>query len=257
MPSKPDKESVLNFIYHTHSVERINIKMSQIRGTLDRKVIPPEPFTDGHLRAIASGLRLINEPHFPVNNSKKLRVNVSRARIYLQWIKDLHVTMFETASKDQELIERDDETRIYRRQLGKYRDQEALLGMDSDGVGRWGPHPDLIEPLLINWMSELSELDEEYYEKTKRPMGISRGEALKLSSFAEKSSLLFAATHPFEVGSNRTGRLLENLIRARWGFPWRIIYKGDQYKEYIKNINNYADNNLKQIISKAQEKLNS
>jgi hypothetical protein len=49
----------------------------------------------------------------------------------------------------------------------------------------------------------------------------------------------YECCHPFVDGNGRTGRLILNALRLKYGLPWLIVHQGDEQQKYYRHIGDY------------------
>lgn len=49
----------------------------------------------------------------------------------------------------------------------------------------------------------------------------------------------FECVHPFTDGNGRTGRLILNSLRLRYGLPWLVVHHGEEQQAYYAKIRAY------------------
>lgn len=59
------------------------------------------------------------------------------------------------------------------------------------------------------------------------------------AAFAWRMHHEFECVHPFVDGNGRTGRLLLNALRRRFGLPWQTINPGPEQANYYRSIRQY------------------
>lgn len=225
------EEEKVNFIMHSNSFERIVHKYDQIQAHL---LFPSraDPAVSGQMRCLhlifelAKNIDLIPKPE--VINSK----NFDKV---FPWVKQLHKNLLHDFSrKGEELLNQIDYPQP--EDLGNYRNEPKSLGH------RIMPPPEEIKPLLVSLFSNYSKTYHKYKEGIEAPILMEDKDWLCLENQIHQTSLGFACIKPFKEGSNRTARLIENLLRLNTGLRFKINTDKDTY---LKELTSLQDSDYK------------
>lgn len=212
----PDNDLLIAYIYHTHRIERIPMSKKTIEDTLAQR--DPNPYVEGHLRAITLVLELAVKPDL---------IPETVTSIYdfdekFGWLKRLHRNIMRPVAEHGQMLH--DYSYIHPTQVAVFRDSEKSLTTERDGkiIEVEMPDPLKIRELLLAWSQDLCAFNQEHLRLINYGH-YNNEEAEMLIQKAYEANLRISCIKPFSDGSNRLGRLVENLIRLNWGLPWRII----------------------------------
>lgn len=229
----------------THSLERIDLKMAEIQNTYQGKMKIPNPYADGHFKALSFAYHhLIDKDYFPAKDQGTL-TDKSKSDAALFWLKDLNKTLLHPLTNHPVMLSQEDANVVLAHQIGKYRQNEMALS------NRMAPHPSLIPSLLHLWLRDFAGVHHRLNKKAATAFSLSPQEAKELSNFAHHTLLFFSSVQPFQSANNRTGRLLENILRLQWRLPWKPLNK-EEYEKFIAELENYQLKELPNLIAKAQ-----
>jgi hypothetical protein len=131
-----------------------------------------------------------------------------------------------------------DPSYIQPHEVGEMRQSEKIIISERNGTVESIPMPDPLNIMehLLSWAQDLSNFHNEH----RRLIDYGRYNDDDLSLLINKAyeaNLRISCIKPFTDGSNRVGRLVENLLRLNWGLPWKVIVLDDKEK-YIDDLRN-------------------
>ena len=219
---KTSQENLINFIYHSTRLDRIPIKIEDITRSLSRKKNDPDmnPHALGNFKAINLALilaqndDLLKEPH--------------------TWLKSLN-SAISTPIADHEILTLQTKP-LPKSVCGTYRSVLSSLG----GKPTCPPH--LISKSLDNWIIPLQKLNASLAPQILNPRSLSSTNIKNITDAAYNANLQLCAIQPFQEGSNRTARIVENVIRQHFFLPWKIIPSDDDSKDdFAQNVRDMLD----------------
>ncbi len=246
MPIKlPTQLDTFSFIAGTHQVERLPCNTTDIESTYKGTAKLPNPYADGHLRAIHYMFtKLVGKQDFPVKEPKVL-TNRYKSDAALTWLKELQTTMLIPLVSHPMLA--DNPTTPQRQFLGIWR---PLPTFNTFSVA---PHPEIIPKLMHLWLLEIATLNTEVQPHLDLAYGITKEKAHQLEQTAYNASLFIACTQPFQDANNRLGRLVENTLRLHWHLNWKSCSKDLQHDQYVKDLVEYQKKQLPSYIHRIRK----
>lgn len=230
----PAQESLIAFIYHTHRLERIPMSKKDIELAQSRS--EPNHYVEGHMRAINRVLQLASNSELVPNKID----NVFEFDEHFGWIKQLHEHIMKPIAEFGRMTL--DPDYIHHTNVGNYRQVPKVIITETEfQITRVDmPDPLIIRKLLSEWADDLCQ----FHNKMRRTIEIGRysGEEVDLLlDKAYEANLRISCIKPFTDGSNRLGRLVENLLRLNWGLPWKIIAE-DKKEILLDDLRNMQKN---------------
>ena len=226
---QPQKVDLDLFIIETNSYADIPLTLAELTQTFTKQA--NHPGASGHFAAIAYGFKLI-QSNFPYKHPLDYSDEPHADRA-LYWLRELHAKLTKPIAKYAEFTLNFDS---YMRDgdCGQYRLVDATIGLD-----RHMPPPTAIKPLMAGWYIDLCKFHSAVQPFLERTGDIDPY-IDKLVKYAEKAATQLCCIHPFIDANGRSARLVENLLRLRWGLPWKPIKPGRK-QEYVNKIMNYED----------------
>ncbi len=223
----PEKHLLRDFIIESNTLAQCDLSRKELDDTFRRKA--RHPYAVGHFAAIDYAFRNLNSADWPARTIFQFD-NEIKSHTNLAWLRELHRLIMKPIAihNDQLAV-----TQVPLAQdCGAYR-----LRAQAMGLGRLMPKPTSIKKLLHHWYKELGTFHLRVANKLTRP---TREIVAECVENAEKFHLMFLAIHPFEDGNGRCGRLVENMLRLRWGMPWKQFTHNDSMK-YASSIMTFED----------------
>jgi fido (protein-threonine AMPylation protein) len=225
------EEEKVNFILHSNSFERINLKIEQIQANL---LIPSraDPAVAGQMRCLHLIFDLAKNPNLI---PKPELINTSNFDKHFPWLKQLHKNLLHDFSrKGTELLNQIDYPTP--EELGNYRTEHKSLGH------RIMPPPEQIKILLTKIFTNYAHIYYQYKEQIETPILMEKTDWETLEQIIQHTSLSIACIKPFKEGSNRIARLIENLLRLNIGLKFIVHTNKDTYLQKLLSL---QDNNYK------------
>lgn len=243
----PTKDEVSRFVLNTHVVEQLKVKNQDITDIYSGQ--SKNPYVYGMFDGLSYALKiLLGSPDFPCKDITLIQ-NSYRSYDALYWLRNLHSIITLPLAKASEQDELAIEFTVNRASVGVYRTEELSLAFTL------APSPRLIPCLLHNWLLSISTFHDQIKDKVDNPYALSREDAHKMNTLSSESCLLMAALQPFDVASNRLGRLIENLLRLTWRLPWKTCptnHQDREYKNWIQELTDFQRSKLPQLITNAE-----
>jgi hypothetical protein len=220
----PSHDTLTAFVYHTTRLERIPVFKSDLDKTLSGADIKPN--LEGQFKAIKVVINLAPNPELLPLSPPRDHI---QALQQLKFLRVLHLNQFKTVAEEN--VKLLDTTNLQPNDVGRWR--QGPLFMASTEM----PNPIKIQFLLFDWWSDLINFFNTYRSKIETPGTLEQDDLIKISKKAYETNLKLCCIKPFQDGSNRTARLVENLIRLNSGLPWKIIRHEDEFKfPYLEDI---------------------
>jgi hypothetical protein len=209
------------FVIHTNMLERLPMSPPILEKALKEGKENGDPLATGQFAAVNIVLRDLAPKEEFLTPPEKLRSEID-SHEHLLWLRNLHVTiMTPIAALGEKNL---DPNTPLRHTLGHYRSSRKVLGP------RVMPSPFAIKRLLHRWLLDISQFNKDMSYKLKHPFMLSKMDLIAMAERAYTANLQLCCIKPFEDGSNRIGRLVENALRLNWGLPWKIIADGEKDK---------------------------
>lgn len=231
----PSMDTLKIFVVHTNLLERLPMNLKIVEKTMKEGKEHGDPLAAGQFSAINQVLAVAKkEDLIPSPSLLKTEVESSE---HLQWIRDLHSSVFTpiVTSAEKKL----DPNCIPRHAIGRYRTSRRVIGP------RTMPSPFAINRLLHHLLKDLATFHQSMASKIQNPFSLSKDDIHQLAQRAHDVNLRLCCIKPFEDGSNRIARLVENALRLNWGLPWKTILI-DEKDDYLARIfemqKNYPEN---------------
>jgi Fic family protein len=235
----PDVQKLYLFIHHSNAIEHETTSIADIDQTFKRTAIWPNPLAGGHIEAVGYALDLASKEEFPAKHPIQFST-VAQSTINLYWLRDLQKKIMLPIAEHAKSMY--DKNAIRVQDCGPYRLHPRRIGMN-----RMMPPPHLIEKLLQRWYSDIGQFHLSVVGKVHRP---SREILLAVDAMALKAHIQLQCIHPWVDGTGRSARLLENILRLRWGLPWKNPDQNEAQK-YVREISTYEDGPEWQSILKS------
>lgn len=245
---KPNVNDMLLFIEQTHTCEKLKVKREEIQTMmkLGAKAPKPNPYVMGHFDTLNYLFSLLGSPDFPCRDSRIL-TTYYKSEEALFWLRKMHETMSIPLAKAALMADWEDDIFVKSYQCGVLRNVPAMLAYSA------APLPEFIPKILHLWLIDMAQLHEKVKDNLENPYGISKETHFDMTKAAYNSNLLFCNLVPFIDGSNRLGRLVENLFRLNWRLKWKDVPIGKGYDEYIKDINSYQTDSMPKWLERTKE----
>lgn len=230
----PDQETLIAFIYHTHRLERIPMNKKSIEQAISKT--EPNHFVEGHLRAINRVLQLAPQYDLIPNKID----NVFEFDDKFDWIKKIHQNIMKPIADFGQMTL--DGSYIHHTNVGVYRQIPKSITTETEfQITKVDmPDPIVIRKLLTEWAEDICQ----FHNKMNRIIDFGRyadEDVELLIDKAYEANLRISCIKPFTDGSNRLGRLVENLLRLNWGLPWKIISE-DNKEDLLEDLRNMQKN---------------
>jgi hypothetical protein len=207
---------------------------NKIEKTLKQK--DADPYVEGHLRAITLVQQLAEDPELIPTTVTSIFDFDNK----FPWLKRMHRNLMRPVSEMG--LKMLDNSQIKPEEVGVYRQStKSLKRHDANGnlVTVEFPDPLLVRELLTEWARDICQFHDEH----RRTIEYGRYTNDDIDLFVNKayeSNLKISCIKPFADGSNRVGRLVENMLRLNWGLPWKII-PFDKKDELLKDLREMQD----------------
>jgi len=136
--------------------------------------------------------------------------------------------MYDFSRKGEELLNQIDYPQMS--ELGIYRTEEKTLGH------RLMPAPEQVKPLLANAFQDYCKTYDKYRDDFCNPRLIEMHDWKALEVAAHKLALRICCIKPFNDGSNRISRLVENLLRLNTGLKFKVYTDKNTYLKEIQEL---------------------
>ena len=218
----PTQDTLIAFIYHTNRIERIPMNKRTIDAALSQK--ESDPYVEGHLRAITLIQQLATDPGLIPDKVTTIFDFDNK----FPWLRRIHRNVMRPVAEFG--VMQLDTSYIHPTDVGVYRSSHKFLKRHDERGNLFQvnmPDPIFVRELLTEWAQDLCKFHNEY----KGTIDYGRYTQDDVKLFVDKayeSNLKLCCIKPFEDGSNRVGRLIENLLRMNWGLPWKTINFDDK-----------------------------
>lgn len=220
----PSADTLTAFAYHSTRIERIPLSKQDIDQTLAGTKV--NPFFEGQLKVCDLSLMLAANPDLIPPNQP---ANWQNSLQQLAFLQQYHRNLMNSIARYG--IQMEDPTLIKPSQVGEWRDERKWV------VDREMPSPIMVPHHLHDWWTDLIDFHNRYREKIEMPQLLDEEDLKALADKAYEANLKLCCIKPFVDGSNRLGRIIENLLRLNFGLPWKVIRHEDEYKlPYIDDI---------------------
>jgi hypothetical protein len=207
----------VSFILQTNLLERSALKEEQVRSSM---LMPQtaDPLVSGQMRCLAMLPDLAQDPNLI---PKPSQISEATFDQLFPWLKLFHGNLlYDLALKGEKLLNEVDYPR--RADLAQYRTEDKVLGH------RRMPNPFRVKPLLVEAFRDYSKIYDEYRTSLGNPRILEEADWKKLEQAAYKLNLSICCIKPFNDGSNRVARLVENLARLNIGLRFKILADKDK-----------------------------
>lgn len=222
----PHINTLKSYVVHTNLLERLPSNMSIVEKAIKEGKENGDPYATGQFSAINYILRnlLSNDDLLP---NSKLLVSEQSSFEKTEWIRTLHSLQMTPIRLHLEKML--DPTAPLPHHIGSYRFFKKVLGT------RMMPNPTSIKKHMHELLLSICSFNESIDQKIKNPFMLSKMDLQTISDICYETNLKICCIKPFEDGSNRIARLVENALRLYWGLPWKIIQIEDKDK-YLSDI---------------------
>lgn len=226
----PNEDSIIAFVYHTNRLERIPMNKNIITETLQKK--DANPHVVGQMKCMSLIQTLATDPDLLPSSVNSIYDIDNK----FPWIKRLHRNLMNAEAEYG--MQTLDARYIKPADVGIYRQNEKSISAHSDDMRNVFqipmPSPIVVRDHLLDLLKDLCQFNNEY-----RPIvESSRYDGDTAEALVNKAydiNLRLCCIKPFEDGSNRFARLVENLLRFNWGLPIKIITEDDKDK-YLEDM---------------------
>lgn len=223
---KPDLNQLKHFVIQTNLLERLPMNITTIETALKEGKETGDPLATGQFSAVNMVLRDIAPRDDLIPQPEKLRGELD-SHDHLKWMRDLHTAMMTPIYLHGQKVL--DPYAPPKHTIGTYRSSRKVLGP------RVMPSPITIKKTLHRWLLDLAKYNKDISLKLNNPRMLSKMDIHDIAMHAYHAGIQICCIKPFEDGSNRIGRLVENAIRLNWGLPWKTILI-DKKDEYLNDI---------------------
>ena len=231
--SFPDltEQEKINFIMHSNDFERISMKFEDIEVQL----LSPnktKPAVSGQMRSIHKIIDLAKEPDiFP----RAKDITPYNFDSLFPWFAKLHKElMYDFSKQGEKMLNEVDYPAMS--ELATYRQDDKKLGE------RLMPPPHKIKELLAQAFTDFCSTYDLYRDSFSNPRLIETHDWKTIEAAAHKLGLAICCIKPFNDGSNRIGRIVENLARLNTGLKFKIH---TDKQAYLKEIWQLQDSEYK------------
>jgi Fic family protein len=225
------EDEKIQFILHSNSFERISLTPESIKKSMINQKAA-DPAVAGQMRLIHYAEILAADPElFPQPN----KITPYNFNTLFPWFTKLHTNLFiDFSRKGKEL----DNTLDYpqEHELGIYRTEEKYLG------NRKMPPPHSIPHHLAQTFKNFSNTLCQYKEGIDNPRLLETKDWIIIEKAAYHLNLSISCIKPFNDGSNRIGRITENIARLNVGLKFKII---KEHSTLLKDIWEFQDSHFK------------
>lgn len=225
----PSQDTLIAYIYHTNRIERIPMDKRTIEAAINQK--EPNPYVEGHLRAITLVQQLAPKTDLIPDQVTSIFDFDEK----FSWLKRIHRNVMRPVAEYGAMML--DTSYIHPTEVGVYRQTHKSLkrhDQNQNLVTVEFPDPIFVRELLTEWAQDLCKFNNEM-RHTIEYGRYSQDDVDQFVAKAYEANLKISCIKPFTDGSNRVGRLAENLLRLNWGLPWKII-KFDDKDELLDDL---------------------
>lgn len=223
-PEITENEKV-KFILHTNAFERLTLTEDQIQSSIMIQQ-QADPLVSGQIRCI-SLIEILAKNQNLIPKPEQIQVNTLASQF--RWLYDLHGNLLmNLALKGEKMMNEYDYPK--RSELGQYRSEEKVLGH------RTMPKPENIKQLLAEAFKEYATVYHKYHDALSNPRVMEKEDWQRLERAAYRLGLRICCIKPFRDGSNRVGRLTENLLRLNCGLKFRILEDKDAFLKDVWSL---------------------
>ncbi len=231
----PSQPTLFAFIIESTRIEREEITPNEVSLTFKRE--QHHPSAAGHFSAIKYAVELAQRNDFPSKHPSQWETP-AKAHTNLYWLRDLHKKLM-TPTADYGVMMANPNY-IKKADCGNYRlSERQMVSMTPDGntLVRQMPKATDLGKLLHLWYKQIGEFHQSISAVLHRP---SPADLQRIEDMAWKAHLQLQCIHPWTDGTGRSARIVENILRLRWGLAWKTIMERDKVK-YIQQIMAYED----------------
>lgn len=231
----PSQPVLINFIVESTLMEKEEISHGDVMRTLNRESLHPS--AAGHFSAIHYAVEQAKKTDFPARHQSQWETP-AKADVNLYWLRELHKKLMTPSAQYGETYL--NPNYIQRKDCGPYRlTERTMLGIDESLsiAPRPLPKPTDIPKLMQHWYRSIGEFHLNISAVLRRP---SMTDLKAIEDAAWKAHLQLQCIHPWTDGTGRSARIVENLLRLRWGLPWKT-FQSKHMTSYVKAITNYED----------------
>lgn len=228
---QPEHAILFDFIVQSNKMAQIDLIYSDVQQTFERKFM--NPAAHGHFAGIQTIMEMVAKPATPVRHEIEFS-DVANSHKNLEWLRTIHLRMFKPLAQYGEMIPGINDIPMLP-DCGNYRLRNASVGM-----GRKMPKATSIQSLMHFWHKSLGEFHMKWLPKLGKIGRLTLEDAEALANEAYKKHIQLACIHPWQDGNGRVARLIENMLRLRWGLAWKTRKFSDRM-EYVNDIMEYED----------------
>ena len=196
----------------------------------------PNPYVEGHLRAITLVQQLATDPNLIPDSVNTIFEFDEK----FPWLRRMHRNLMRPIAEYGQMML--DPSYIHPTEVGVYRQTPKFIKREEERriVDVAMPDPLFVRELLTEWGRDICQFNNDM----QRVIEFGRYSSEDVEAFVAKAyeaNLKLSCIKPFSDGSNRLGRLVENLLRLNWGLPWKII-KFEEKDELLQDLRRMQDN---------------
>ena len=235
---QPSEDTLILWIVHSSTLANVPLSGDQVLQTLQYQEI--NPVAAGHLSTIQMALKLAHLNEFPSRHPYDCS-SVAQSQKNLYWLRDLHEQLMKPVARFTQMMPGLEMTELTEADCGKYRlwPKSFTRFMSQHPVQL--PDPGKLSALMHWWYQDLSAQHLALAPKLDKA-NVLIPDLKAASDLAYLKHIQLCCIMPFSEGNGRLARLLENLLRLRWGLAWKTI-RAENGPSYAQDIQRYEDSN--------------